>query len=282
VFIDEVEDFLRSSFWTRNVEILKRPDVSFHEAVVSTSVHPILLEYIFGRFLQGIGREICNVGHAVVGEQAYIKYYTKERPVFNLVWRHAAGVTLCGDAESPFSTWTDAGESAFLRGHAFRGSTPEDETVIDNYFGSEHWREMLAKCADPRIEHFHIYLLSDLDPRYLGPRFADALRQAGYDLSVPVYYLARPDISAMWIGLVTDGRVSLEVCCYYTPETAFEIKEMTEAERSYGGDGWTCDDLRKFIRHGDYQTYTLREADEAVQRAVALAGNGHNAGTSEG
>src|SRR4029079_10526167 len=137
--------------------------------------------------------------------------------VFNLVWRYDPSVVIAPFEDDQFSTWTDDGERGYLESYPFQRLEAADEKRMENYFSSSHWSQMLQKFADPEIEHFHIYLKSNVHPHDLGPPFESAIREAGYALHVPTYYLARPDIDAMWIGIVADGKTSLEVCSYFDP-----------------------------------------------------------------
>jgi hypothetical protein len=270
-FVDDIGRFVNSEFWKDNLAVLRRTDVSFHEAKVATSVDPMILEYWGRAYLNGLGYEVRNVGHAIVGDTAYMKYYTARRPVFNLVWRYDEAATLEAAKGDPFATWTDAGEQAYLAAQAPRYPTPGDLRLVAEYFGGDEWARMVAKLRDPDIEHFHIYLLTDLHPHVLGHAFAEALIRLDAPSIVPPYYLARPDIRAMWIGFAPDGDTSFEVACYHTPGVAFSVKEMSKEEAAYGGDGWRASDVRAFMDRDRYRGVTLNEADAAVARALEAA-----------
>jgi len=265
--VEELIDFFRSDYWAENIELLKQPDLTLHEVMLSTSVHPVTLEYLFDRYLAAAGKEVVNVGHAVVGERGLVKYYTADRPSFFLMWRYGGGGLIGPDPDGSTVLLGGAGEQSYLDDVSPRRIADSDHDAIDRYFASRHWEEMQDKMRSADIEHFHAYMLTEVHPYDLAERCTAAVREAGYGEAEP-YYLARPDIGSMWIGYAPPGTKSMEFVATHTPGAVFEPQpELTAAERAYGGDGFTLTQLREFIDRSPYLPVTLGEA-RAVLSAV--------------
>ena len=257
--VEELITFFRSDYWAENIELMHRPDITLHEVMLSTSIHPVTLEFLFDRYLEMVGKNVVNVGHAVVGNNGLIKYYTSDRPSFFLMWRYDGEALIRPDSAGSIILLDDAGEQGYLDDVAPRRIVDSDHAAIDRYFASDHWQEMLGKIRAPDIEHFHAFLLTEVHPYDLAERCTAAIREAGYG-DVEPYYLARPDIGSMWIGYAPPGTKSMEFVATHTPGAVLEPQELTAADRAYGGDGFTVTQLREFIAKDPYRPVTLSEA----------------------
>ena len=264
----DVVRFFESSDWEPAEERLHDPDVSFFEVRVTTTIHPLSLEYLMVEYLNRMGRDVRNVGHAFVDDWGWIKLYPKERPIVNVVWRYRAGHAIVAADEGELDTWTDRGERAYLDEQEPRRMTNEDAVEVTGYLESEHWKQVLAWFADDEVEHFHVYLLTDLHPHDLEPELTASLSAHGFESNVPPFFLARPDLGLMWIGLAPDGMTSMEIACIHTPGSILEAKNLTAGERQYGGDPWTVSDYRNFAGRDPYQVLTLSEIRSIVDELV--------------
>ena len=256
--IDQLVDFFRSDYWRENEELLHRPDITLHEVMLATRIHPLALEYLFGGYLKAKSKKVINVGHAVVGRNGLVKFYTSNRPSFFLMWRYDPVSLIEPDPDGSTVVLDDAGEQSYLASVAPRRIRDSDHQAIDRYFESDHWDTMLAKMRDPDIEHFHAFLLTEIHPYDLADRFTAAMRDAGYG-ELPPYYLARQDIGSMWIGYAPPGTTSMEFVATHTTGLVLEPQELTAADRAYGGDGFTVSQLKKFINSEPYEVVTLNE-----------------------
>jgi len=257
--VEELVTFFRSDYWAENIDLMHRSDLTLHEVMLSTSVHPVTLEFLFDRYLAAMGKDVVNVGHAVVGNRGLVKYYTADRPSFFLMWTYGEDSLIGPDPDGATVLLGDAGERSYLDDVIPRRINDSDHDAIDRYFASEHWDEMLGKMRDPDIEHFHDFLLTEIHPYDLAERCTDAIRDAGYG-EVEPYYLPRPDIGSMWIGYAPPGTKSMEFVATHTPGAVLEPQELTDADRAYGGDGFTVSQLREFIAKDPYRPVTLSEA----------------------
>lgn len=267
--VEGVAEFLtESSFWKETEALLDDPDVIFHESRVNTDLDPIALEYLFRRILERRRADVRNVGHAVHGELAWIKMYCVGSPVFNLVWHYQPGAVLEPYLE-PFATWRHSDISAFRQNFDLRYPNADDLRDVREYLKSDHWQEqMLAKIADPEIEHFHVYVETELDPPSLEPVIREALREAGVVSYVPQFILANPghERPGIWVGHAPDGSTSWEVAMYYTPGVVMQPAVMGQAEREYGGDGWTTDHYKARLSEFPLRRMTLTEVDAVLER----------------
>jgi hypothetical protein len=225
--------------------------------------------------MDALGRDVRNVGHAFVGDNGYLKIYTRTRPILNVVWQYDPAVALAPQEEW-FTTWTDDDEEAYMKRVEPRSHAESDQEEIAAYFRSQAWTRVLEMLADDEIEHFHAFVRTEIDPHALTPFFVSELEANGFELTVPVFYLAQSDDhpladgrSAMWIGLIPDGTKSLEVSCIHSPGVVLEAKEMSDLERLYGGDGWTTAEHKAFIQRSQYEILTLNEAVDVVTRALS-------------
>ena len=242
--------------------------MSFFEARVTTIVHPLSLEFLFVEYLDRIGRRVRNVGHAFVGDWGWIKIYPEVRPVLNVVWRYDASSVIAPDPEDFLESWTDEGERSYLADVRPRRTTEGDRAGILAYLGSDHWMQVLGWFADHETEHFHTYLHTELHPHDLAPFLVGSLAEHGFGLEVPPFFLARPDLGLMWIGLAPDGMTSQEVACIHTPGVLLEPKQLTRQDREYGGDPWTVSDFRERVARDPYRVLTLSEARGVVDELV--------------
>ncbi len=265
---DGLLDFFRSDAWADAQALLEDPGVSFFEARVTTAVHPLSLEFLFVEYLDRIGRRVRNVGHAFVGEWGWIKIYPEVRPVLNVVWRYDDSSVIAPAPDDFLEVWTDEGERSYLEDVGPRRATGADRDGIRSYVASDHWQQVLGWFADHETEHFHTYLHTDLHPHDLAPFLTESLAAHGFDLGVPPFFLARPDLGLMWIGLAPDGMTSQEVACIHTPGTLIEPKELTDEDREYGGDPWTVTDFRERVAQDSYHVLTLSEARGIVDELV--------------
>lgn len=268
--VDAIVEFLaESEFWAETLELLADPDVVFHESRVSTGLDPLVLEYLFRELMRRQGADVRNIGHAVFGELAWIKYYCVGTPVFNLTWHHSPGAVLEPYVAEPFATWRHSDVPAYLAEFAPRLPTPRDMQEVHAYLASEHWQEqMLAKIADPEIEHFHLYLETELDTRFVDVLLGEALRKAGVVSHVPTFFLANPrnERPAMWVGQAPDGATSWEIVLYHTPGVALAPTVTTEHERAYGGDGWTSRHYLDHVERFQWSRLTVSQADSVLAR----------------
>ena len=266
--VDQLIKFFGSEEWAPAAARLDDPEVSFFEIKVLTRVHPLSLEYLMVEYLDRIGRRVRNVGHAFVGDWGWIKIYPETRPIVNVVWKYGDGAVIAGADEGELDTWTDAGEEQYLADTAPRRLAAADEPAVAAYLESDHWAQVLGWSRDDEVEHFHVYLLTDLHPHDLAPHFMAGFESAGLSFTVPPFFLARPDLGLMWIGLAPDALSSVEIACIHTPGTVLESKKLTDEDRRYGGDPWTVRDLKEFTAGDPYQVLTLSEA-RAVVDAIA-------------
>ena len=265
---DGLLDFFRSSEWADAQALLDDQEVSFFEAKVDTVVHPLSLEFLFVEYLDRLGRRVRNVGHAFVGEWGWIKIYPEVRPVLNVVWRYDASSAIAAHPDEFLDVWTDGGERNYLEEVSPRRVTEADRNGLLSYLSSDHWGQVLGWFADHETEHFHTYLHTDLHPHDLAPFLVESLAERGFRLDVPPFFLARPDLGLMWIGLAPDGMTSQEVACIHTPGALIEPKELTAEDREYGGDPWTVTDFRERVARDPYQVLTLSEARGIVDELV--------------
>ncbi len=93
------------------------------------------------------------------------------------------------------------------------------------------------------------------------------MERAGYGRLDP-YYLARPDIGSMWLGYVPPGTTSMEFVATHTPGVVLEPQMLSDADRAYGGDGFTVIQLKRFIDSQPYEVVTLGEM-RAVLKAIS-------------
>ena len=270
--VDEaVEFFTESGFWRENRALMADPDVVFHEARFDTALDPVALEYLFREMLRRQGIDVRSVGHAVFGDRAWIKLYPIELPIFNAVWHHAPGAVLVPHESEPFETWRYSDEQAFVAKYRPRLPGPDDIEVVRAYLKSDHWcDQMLAKIADPEVEHFHLFLETELDSRSLDPYFKQALREAGVVSHVPTWPLANIgyDPPGLWLGHAPNGTTSWEIALCHTPGKILEPREMTQYDHSYGGDGWTVSDYKAQLARYDFEPLTLNEADAILDRIL--------------
>ena len=265
--VDRLVSFFRSDYWRENEQLLHRGDVTLHEVMLATRIHPVALEYLFDRYLAAKGKPVINVGHAVVGHNGLVKFYTSARPSFFLMWRYDAATLIGPDPDGSTIILDDEGERSYLESLAPRRIKPADHELIDRYFESDVWDSMLAKMKNPDIEHFHAFLLTEVHPYDLAERFTAAMRHAGYGDLEP-YYLARPDIGSMWLGYVPRGTTSMEFVATHSPGVVLEAQELTDAERAYGGDGFTVTQLKDFINSEPYEVVTLSEMRAVLDAIV--------------
>lgn len=264
----DVLKFFQSEGWARFETRLDDPEVSFFEIKVATTIHPLSLEYLVVEYLNRIGRRVRNVGHAFVGDWAWIKIYPEVRPIVNVVWRFRRGEIIAGADEGELDTWTDEGEAIYLAKVASRRMSEADRAEVNGYLESDHWKQVLTWFDDDETEHFHVYLLTELHPHDLEPLFTACLAANGFELNVPPFFLARPDLGLMWIGLAPDGMTSLEIACIHSPGVVIEPKVLTAEDRSYGGDPWTVGDYKEFTTRDPYQLLTLSEARAIIDELV--------------
>jgi len=267
---DEVLAFVSSSeFWKVNQSFLERGDVIHHELNLETSLHPLSLEFLFRTYLDLINRHVVSVGHAIVQDQAYIKLYTVERPIVNVVWQYNNSVTI-GPQERWYTTWTDSDVEAYMTRVEPRPATPSDLESISEYFESTAWKDAEHKLLDDETEHFHVFVRTELDPFDLEEPFRQAVVRMGLQITAPAFYLAQskdhplaePDREAMWLGLAPDGTKNFEVSCIYSPGVLLEPKQLSADELLYGGDGWTTSQYRAFVSKQPYEVLTLSEAQK--------------------
>lgn len=272
---DEVTSFiLESDYWAENVEFLNRGDVVYHEINLETNLHPIGLEYLFLKYLKGLGRDIRNVGHAVFDDLLYLKPYTVESPIVNFVWTFNPEVTLGPKPDQWFTTWVKDGEREYFQRVKPRRATPSDYVELDEYFETEHWKELVAKLRDPEMEHFHAFLWTELHPDDLKAPFRDAFVKKGFDMRVPQFYLPQPadhpladGRNAIMIGYIPDGNTSVEISFVFRKGgPAVAPKELSADERVYGGDGWTIRQYKERVREYPYEVLSLREANDIIRR----------------
>ena len=266
---DGILDFLRSDDWMAARDLLDDPGVGFFEARMTTVVHPLSLEFLFVEYLNRLGRRVRNVGHAFVGEWGWIKIYSEVRPVLNVVWRYGGSSVIAAHPEDFLEVWTDEGERSYLKDVAPRRIADRDDRAgILAYLESDHWKQALGWFADRETEHFHTYLHTELHPHDLAPFLVGSLAEHGFGLSVPPFFLARPDLGLMWIGLAPDGMTSQEVACIHTPGALLEPKQLTPQDREYGGDPWTVAHFRERAAQDPYRVLTLSEARGIVDEIV--------------
>lgn len=274
--IDKVSGFLsHSNFWKENLRHLECPNVVYHEINLETNLHPLGLEFLFLKYLEGRGQDVRNVGHAVFGGCGYLKTYTTERPIVNFVWKYKSDVTIGPQPEQWFSTWKKAHETDYFMRVKPRHANVGDLEAVDTYFHSAHWREVLSKLSDPDIEHFHVFLRTELHAYDLQGPFTNAIRAEGFEINVPPFYLTQTDDhpladgrDAIMIGLIPDGTTSVEISLIHTKNVVLQPKELSEAERVYGGDGWRLSEFKEFIRGAPYEVLTLSEAQVIVERVL--------------
>jgi hypothetical protein len=271
---DELTAYFRTAeAWAENERFMARTDVIHHEVNFETRVHPVTLEFLFLEYLQLIGRRVRSVGHAIVGDLGYIKLYTIERPILNVVWRFNPEVTI-GPQERWYTTWTDADVSDYMNRIRPRQLAQSELKAVDRYFADKAWQEIEEKLRDSETEHFHVFVRTELDPFDLEAPFRKAIERTGLEIEVPAFYLAQPEEhplaepgrEAMWLGLAPNGTKNLEISCIHAPGTLLEPKELSREERYYGGDGWTTSQYRRFVQQSPYEALTLGEA-----RVVAAA-----------
>ena len=266
--VDDVLRFLRSEDWAPVAALLDDPTVSFFEAKVTTTIHPLSLEYLFVEYLNRRGRQVKNVGHAFIDDWAWIKIYPQMRPIVNIVWRYGNDEVIATADEGGLDKWTDESEQAYLSDRAPRRMSDSDADEVRAYLESDHWKQVLSWFGDDEVEHFHIYLLTDLHPYDLEPHFTNSLAAHGFDLDVPPFFLARPDLGLMWIGLAPNGMTSLEIACIDTTGVVLKPKVLTDEDRAYGGDPWTVAHLKEYTARDPYQILTLAEAQSIINELV--------------
>jgi hypothetical protein len=271
--VSEIAEFLNTSeFWNESLARFDDPDVTFHESRFETGLDPTALEYLFRELLRRRGADIRNVGHAAHKELAWIKFYSVGSPVFNVVWHHQPGTILAPYEPEPFATWRHSDIAGYLDTFAPRLPGPQDVQAVTAYLESDHWhQEMLDKIEDPDIEHFHLYLETDLDPRVVEVFIREALRQAGVTSNVPPFFLANPghERPGMWVGQAPDGRTSWEVVLYHVPGSTLRAATIGEEERAYGGDGWTIEHYKSHVDRYEWNRLTLNEAEAVLERVPA-------------
>ena len=280
---DEVLAFVSSSeFWKVNQSFLERNDVIHHEINLETSLHPLSLEFVFREYLGLINRRVVSVGHAIVQDRAYIKLYTVERPIVNVVWKYNGTVTI-GPQERWYTTWTDADVDAYMTRVGPRAASPSDLEVVSQFFDSTAWKDAEHKLTDDETEHFHVFVRTELNPFDLEEPFRQAVEGIGLRVTAPAFYLAQskdhplaePEREAMWLGLAPDGTKNFEVSCIYSPGVLLEPKELSADEVLYGGDGWTTSQYREFVTRQPYQVLTLSEGQEIARAMAAANGSEH-------
>ena len=112
--VEELVTFFRSDYWAENIDLLHRSDLTLHEVMLSTSVHPVTLEFLFDRYLAAMGKDVVNVGHAVVGNRGLVKYYTADRPSFFLMWTYGEDALIGPDPDGSTVLLGDAGERSYI------------------------------------------------------------------------------------------------------------------------------------------------------------------------
>src|SRR5262245_28309987 len=140
--VDELNEFFSTSeAWKENLTHLFRNDVIHHEIHLETRLDPIALEYLFLDYLTRLGRQIRNIGHAVVGDRVWIKFYTIERPIVNIVLRNDPNIVI-GPQEPSLETWTDQDVDDYLARVPTRQISSSDRHNIQRYFQTYSWREI--------------------------------------------------------------------------------------------------------------------------------------------
>lgn len=259
-YIKEICKFFDTDFWKQNLIYMNDDNVAFLEAKVDTNIHPVSLEYLFREYFKLLGYEHKNIGHAIVNNTTgYIKMCASIGPLFNIVWEYNSDTLLEPKKNNPFTFWTKMETEDYLKQYTLRHLTVEDQDALNKYTQSDQWKTILERIDDPEIEHFHIYIKTDLHPYELANFFVCALAKDNHYAVAPVYYIPRPDNDTMWIGIVPDAVTSLEFVCNYTAGITIEQKKMSEEERKYGGEGWTISQLREFIQKDPYNIITLNE-----------------------
>jgi hypothetical protein len=245
-----------------------RPDVIHHEVNVETNVDPVALEYLFLEFVRLIGRRVESIGHAIVGDCGYIKLYTIERPILNVVWRHQHDRTIAAQ-ETWYTTWTDEDVADYLTRVQPRRATSDDAEAIAQFFESDAWQGVISKLSDEDTEHFHAFVRTELHPDDLDQAFRRALEPLGFTSRVPTFYLAQPrehplaepGREAIWLGYAPPGVKSFEISCIHSASATLATTELTANERLYGGDGWTASQYSAFLKETPRgETLTAGEA----------------------
>lgn len=136
-----IKFFTESDFWATNRDFLTREDVIHHEVHFETSIDPISLEYLFLEYLGVLERRVESIGHAIVGDTAYIKLYTIERPILNAVWRYNENVVI-SEQDPWYVSWSDADVASYLERVRPRRATAADAAKAEEFFESEAWLDV--------------------------------------------------------------------------------------------------------------------------------------------
>lgn len=165
-----IKFFTESEFWATNRDFITREDVIHHEVHFETSIDPISLEYLFLEYLGVLERRVESIGHAIVGDTAYIKLYTIERPILNAVWKYNENVVI-SEQDPWYVSWSDADVASYLERVRPRRATAADAAKAEEFFESEAWLDVASKLHDSETEHFHVFVRTELHPDDLDHYF---------------------------------------------------------------------------------------------------------------
>lgn len=160
---------------------------------LSTSIHPDSLVPIIEEFFAQRGQELMRCIDYLTPKPetnlgALHNIHPKGMPHFDLFFRFDSDsivapmpVEQAEQGQNSLS-WGKGYMDEFYAQFPFQAVGPSEEKIIDDYFGSRHWKDTLNLILDPDIIHVHCNLRLGIDPKIIELKARAAFAQQGWTI----------------------------------------------------------------------------------------------------
>ncbi|MGI9525064.1 MAG: hypothetical protein ACR2PG_25835 [Hyphomicrobiaceae bacterium] len=199
--------YFNSDHWRKFLTFhVENPDAEIWHShlYLNTSVHPESLRSILEGYFAAQGRELMRcidflTPNATSPLGALHNVHPCGLPHFDVFFRYEADVVLgplpadLAEGGQNMLSWGKQYMDRFYSQFAFQAMGPSEESEIDEYFASRHWKQTLNLILDPDVIHLHCNVRLGIDPKILELKARAAFERQGWtiDRIVPNVFQVR-------------------------------------------------------------------------------------------
>ena len=277
--VREVVEYFQGDQWKRLVEdhLMCKTDSVYHTHLyVMSFIHPESLVQLFDGYFKKIGYELDRKIDLMAPKLiALHTVHPEGLPHFDCFVEHSADHALAAMPDD--HERAEHGASVLSRGRnamneylaqfSFKCVGPEEEEQINAFFRGRHWKRMVEYVTTPDVEHGHVYVKINFDPKILEMVSIAHMRAMGWtvDKVVPCLFDVKGEYRPKIVYLMGHPEIVFDIGWEYDEDVVIAPHDrywMTEGLIGY--DLWYGYQYREAIAKHTWKVLNAEEIGEVL------------------
>ncbi len=280
--VGEVMDYFKSDQWNALLDLYRHPSeevyhihIFVNNAIDLNSLSPIVAANLKKQGLP-IDRKIDLTSPRPGLSGLHSVHPFGPQPGFDMFGTFKEGIALKpmppaeGEEGKNLIWWGKGYMDTYLKQFEFKCVGPKERRIIQQYFVSKHWKELLYLVEDPRVSgvtHVHGNYELSIDPEVFALFTIEEMKKIGWQVGhyVPCVYHMKKGYQGKIIFLMAHPEEVWDIAWQYNPNVVLQpAEDWFDLPARPDFDIWTQAMLQNTLSKHEFVTLTEKETTQIL------------------